>query len=350
MNKTLKYTCLLLLMLVITGNQAMAMAAANDEETDEMAMRLLEQTIQKKMSLQDNVNSLNQQIKNWNETIKSLDKKYQDAYKKLKKQQPQLEKIQPDKYQKEEAELVNRQQELQTELEQLKDENARLQQEIQTLDEKSQNLEELEGIKQDVAKDFVNENESYLETPFSKMEINKLKSLQKNCENYKGNDKVKEFSNKLNKMINLKETYDSTNAVVNQPFDKQAIINAQRALETLGKLNHLSESQMNEVETLRHQLDGFEAGLIAFKEFINHFAIKRKGITTAKDVDSDVELILEKVNAEGKTMQWRIDNEINVIPYLKEMFAKYRKAIKASPKKVSDVENAILEQYNNIKQ
>ena len=163
MNKALLYRYLLL-MLIIAGNQAMIAAANNDEETDEVAMRLLEQTIQKNMSLQGNVKSLNQQIKDWNDTIKPLEKEIQEANKNLNKQQQQLEKIQPTKYQEKEAELTKRHQELQAELERLNKENAGLEAEIdgfnQLLGETSQKLKELEGIKQDVAEGFVTESDT----------------------------------------------------------------------------------------------------------------------------------------------------------------------------------------------
>jgi len=347
MNKALLYRYLLL-MLIIAGNQAMIAAANDDEETDEVAMRLLEQTIQKNMSLQGNVKSLNQQIKDWNDTIKSLEKEIQEANKNLKKQQQQLEKIQPTKYQEKEAELTKRHQELQAELERLNKENAGLEAEIdgfnQLLGETSQKLKELEGIKQDVAEGFVTENESYLDTPLSKLEIDKLRRLQQKCETYKGYRKVEDFSKKLENMISFKETYDAVSGVVHQPFDKNAIYNAQRSLS---KLNHLSESQMEEVENLRHQLNGFKVGLIAFNEFITRFQKKRAAITSAQDVDFEVNQIRKK-DFEGKTMAWHIENEIYLVPYLKKKFDQYMKAIKSNPKSGGlDVENEIRQQYEN---
>lgn len=348
MNKTLKYTCSLLLMLAIAGNQVMSMATANDEETDEVAMRLLEQTIQKNLSLEESVRSLNLQIKKRNDTIKSLEKDIQDANKQLKKQQQQIEKIQLAKYQEKEAELTKRQQELQAELERLKNENAGLEAEIdgfsQLLGEKSQKLKELEDIKQDVAEDFVTENESYLDTPLSKLDIDKLRQLQQKCEAYKGNRKVEAFSKKLEATIALKRAYDAANEVIYQPFDKDAINNAQRSL---GKMNHLSESQMKEVENLRQQLHGFKAGLIAFNEFISRFQRKRKAITSAQDVNFEVSQIRNKT-VDGQTMDWHIENEIYPVPYLKKMFDQYIKLIRSNPKSGGlDIENEIRQQYEN---
>lgn len=349
MNKSLLYRYLLLLMLIIAGNHAMTIAAANDDEgTDEVAMRLLEQTIQKNLSLEDAVRTINLQIKKRNDTIKSLEKDIQDANKRLKKQQQQLERFQPVKYQEKEAELAKRQQELQDELEQLKKEKAGLEEEIEgfskLLGEKSQKLKELEGIKQDVAEGFVTENKSYLEKPFSKMEINKLNEFLKNCETYKGNRMVGEFAQNLKNMIDLKQIYDAANAVIHQPFDKDAINNAQRSL---GKMNHLSESQMKEVENLRQQLHGFKAGLIAFNEFISRFQRKRKAITSAQDVNFEVTQIRNKT-VDGQTMDWHIENEIYPVPYLKKMFDQYIKLIRSNPKSGGlDIENEIRQQYEN---
>ena len=347
------YRCLLLQVLVVVCNLTMPMAAANnDEETDEVAMRLLEQTVQKNLSLGDAIGVLNQQIKDWNDTIKSLDKKLQKANISLQKQQKQLEKLQLDKDQEKETALLNRQQELQAKLDNLKYENDYLEQEIdslkQSLGETSKNLEELEGIKQGVAEDFVNKNEPYLENLLSKMNIDNLQQLHEKCDSYQGDRNVKSFSKKLEHVLECKEIFDAADAVDHQPFDREAINNA---LKSMSKLNHLSDPQAEEVENLRKQLASFETGLIAFKDFITQFQKKRKAITSSQDVGSEVERIRKKKNEDGKTMAWRIENEISQIPYLKKKFDQYMKAIQANPKKVPDVENEILKQCeNNIKQ
>ncbi|MBR5169859.1 MAG: hypothetical protein IKW85_04765 [Muribaculaceae bacterium] len=357
----------LLLMLMVVGNYTVSFAAivTNDANTDSTAVSLLEQTIKKNQSLDKTEKSLNRQIKELNNTIKALDKDLQNADKELKKQQQQLEKIQPKKNQDEEADLAKRQQDLQDKLERLDKENKALEEEIKSLnlswDKKIENLKELEGIQQGMAEDFVNKNESYLEQAFSKMSMPRLRELQEKCAAYQGDQKVDTFSKKLEKVIDYKKIYDTADSVVKQPFDRNAVTNARRSLKPLlSQLNHLTKVQADSVTRLQQQLDGFETGLVTFKEFITYFRDNCKYISSSEDVKTEVGYIHKKKNAEGKTMEWRIDNEINAIPYLRDMFAQYMTAIKdikaiqaykRDPKNVPKVETKILEQYNNnIKQ
>ena len=345
MNKALeqiKYWLLLTLMVV--GSFAVSFAANDDEETDDVAVRLLGQTMKENLSLEDDVKTLNQRVKDWNDSIKAYEKKLKNANNKLKQQQQQIDKIQPQKNQDDEAALEKRQQRLQSERERLKEQNAELQREIDDLnhnwDEKSRNLKELESIQQGMAMDFVNENEPYLEQAFSKMSMPKLHQLQEKCGVYQGNHIVDAFSEKLENVIRQKETIDTANAVVNRSFDRNAVTKADRSLS---QLNNLTEAQANEVTLLRQQLAGFEKGLKAFKAYIDDFDSRRESITSAKYVKTEVGFVEENMGD-------RIENEIKAVPYLKTTFEMYKKAILAKPLEKSDAEKAILKQYNNIKQ
>ena len=126
---------------------------------------------------------------------------------------------------------------------------------------------ELDKIKQEVGFKLVEENEQYLQLPFSQMATERLRAIRKNCVPFTAEQKINAFVVKIDNTITNRAHYEYLQKVLNSKYDKSAI---SIALSNIQSMTDLSFEQKAEITALKKQLEAFGEGVSAFKEFINN--------------------------------------------------------------------------------
>lgn len=205
------------------------------------------------------------------------------------------------------------------------------------LGESQSQREELDKVKREVSSTLISENRPYIDQPFSKISIEKLKEIHKKCSPYTTDQKVNAFVVNIEIAIKNKETYDEICKVLNSPYQKFAII---QSLEKLQSMQSLNISQRNEIVSIKKQLESFSDGLLAFKEFINNLNECRRGT----DKYSWDYFLADKRPIYKNNLEERINTKLYAVPYLKNKYEEFMKAFKKSPNKHFDIETEILNQ------
>ena len=304
-------------------------------------------------SAQTDVASLNDENARLEAEIKTLTEKQKELSDSVKAQEGQIKSLETDIKKEEKAlaknqgktnmdkvpELQKRQAQLQlfidsyiTEIQELNKKIFELDRLMEEFNKKRQNLE---SVRDNVGKKLIESNQDYLEKAFSNMDLNNLYSIKSDCDRYKDDKNVKQFIEKVDKVISIKQAYDNAINVLSQPFNRT---NVNQALNLLPKTD-MNNVQNEEMNTVRTKLQGFEQGLNTFKELINAIAKKRGVIFSKRDLDDELDIILKRDNLKG-----RINDQVMKVPYLKNKYQAYIKALQAEPTKQPAIEKEILEQ------
>lgn len=304
-------------------------------------------------SAQTDVASLNEENARLEAEIKTLTEKQKELSDSVKAQEEQIKTLETDIKKEEKAlaknqgktnmdkvpELQKRQAQLQlfidsyiTEIQELNKKIFELDRLMEEFNKKRQNLE---SVRDNVGKKLIESNQDYLEKAFSNMDLNNLYSIKSDCDRYKDDKNVKQFIEKVDKVISIKQAYDNAINVLSQPFNRT---NVNQALNLLPKTD-MNNVQNEEMNTVRTKLQGFEQGLNTFKELINAIAKKRGTIFSKRDLDDELDIILKRDNLKG-----RINDQVMKVPYLKNKYQAYIKALQAEPTKQPAIEKEILEQ------
>lgn len=322
---------------ILLGSLPLAFVAGADVVED-AEVTLLRQELYRKKELKDSINDVKSQC----EKLKAEERRLRED---IKRTTADLES-----HQRELAHLGNKQgampsvsleqqlQELQSQLVTIVQQNERLQNEVSSLgeqlDAKNQELASLETIKGQVGSSLIEQNRTYVEQPFSEMNLYELFRIKDKCDQYNTDKQVKTFARKVNNVIALKQSYDSVCQVLNQKFDRVAI---SWALAELNGMKGLSDLQEQEIHELKNQLNGFERGLQVFRVLISRFDERRDYMSRADDAKAELSFILNDTDSSGLTLAEGIERFVKPIPYLKKRYDEYYKSIVSSKFKVKSV-------------
>lgn len=195
---------------------------------------------------------------------------------------------------------------------------------------------ELDKIKQEVSSKLVEENERYIQLPFSQISTERLRTIRKNCTPFTAEQKINAFVVKIDNTIANRTHYENLQKVLNSKYDKSAI---SIALSYIQSMTDLSFEQKTEITALKKQLEAFGEGLSAFKEFIHNLNRCRKGVnySMAYFRDDKRQILPEK-------LEQKISAKLMIVPYLKNKYESFMRAFQKSPNKHSDIETEILNQ------
>ena len=314
----------LLMLMVNTTASAQTDVASLNEENARLEAEIKTLT-EKQKELSDSVKAQEEQIK----TLETGIKKEEKA---LAKNQGKTNMDKVPELQKRQAQLQLFIDSYITEIQELNKKIFELDRLMEEFNKKRQNLE---SVRDNVGKKLIESNQDYLEKAFSNMDLNNLYSIKSDCDRYKDDKNVKQFIEKVDKVISIKQAYDNAINVLSQPFNRT---NVNQALNLLPKTD-MNNVQNEEMNTVRTKLQGFEQGLNTFKELINAIAKKRGTIFSKRDLDDELDIILKRDNLKG-----RINDQVMKVPYLKNKYQAYIKALQAEPTKQPAIEKEILEQ------
>lgn len=314
---------LLMLMVNTTASAQTDVASLNDEN----------------VRLEAEIKTLTEKQKELSDSVKAQEEQIKTLETGIKKEEKALAKNQGKTNMDKVPELQKRQAQLQlfidsyiTEIQELNKKIFELDRLMEEFNKKRQNLE---SVRDNVGKKLIESNQDYLEKAFSNMDLNNLYSIKSDCDRYKDDKNVKQFIEKVDKVISIKQAYDNAINVLSQPFNRT---NVNQALNLLPKTD-MNNVQNEEMNTVRTKLQGFEQGLNTFKELINAIAKKRGTIFSKRDLDDELDIILKRDNLKG-----RINDQVMKVPYLKNKYQAYIKALQAEPTKQPAIEKEILEQ------
>lgn len=239
------------------------------------------------------------------------------------------------------SDLLKRKEQLETSvntnLESLSNLNEQLLLTNKQLGESQSQRVELDKVKREVSSTLISENRPYIDQPFAKISIEKLKEIHRTCSPYTTDQKVNAFVVNIEITIKNKETYDEICKVLNSPYQKFGITQSLGKLQTM---QNLSISQKNEIVSIKKQLESFSDGLLAFKEFIINLNECRK----ETDKYSWEYFLADKKPIYKNNLEERINTKLYAVPYLKNKYEEFMKAFKKSPNKHFDIETEILNQ------
>lgn len=205
------------------------------------------------------------------------------------------------------------------------------------LGESQSQKDELDKVKREVSGTLISENKPYIEQPFAKMSIERLKEIQKTCYPYTTDQKINAFVVTIENTIKNKTTYDEVCTVLNSPYQKFAVT---QSLAKLQSMQNLSISQRNEIVSTKNQLESFSDGLLAFKDFIKNLNECRK----ETDKYTWEYFLADKKPIYKNNLEELINTKLYAVPYLKNKYEEFMKAFKKSPNKHFDIETEILNQ------
>lgn len=204
------------------------------------------------------------------------------------------------------------------------------------LSEASNNKSELDKVKQDVSSKLVSEHKPYIELPFAQMRLEHLSAIRAICKQFATSPSIDSLVASIDSAINNLKGYDEIQKVLNSKYSK---FNLERMLEKVQTLKAASKSQQHEINEMKKQLHAFEEGLESFKEFINNLNRCRNGANYSFQYFQDDE---ESIFREG--LKQRITEKLLIVPYLKNKYEAFMKALKKNPNMHTDIEAEILNQ------
>lgn len=215
--------------------------------------------------------------------------------------------------------------------------------------------EEMEPLRQYRKKYLIAEFENlgnYLERPYSKIDMDKLKQWRKDFSEFSKDKEVTAKIKEIDRAIKNKNNVIEMENAINTPYDEKQIIKARdrfKELETIKKT--FSEAQWEEFDNLDIYLSRYIRGARLFKSIIteindtiipqyNNGNIDNK--TIIDDCITEINSCLRKYNEED------FKKYIFVIPYLKDRFEKYRKWATKNPFKKDRQIEQIIDDIMNL--
>lgn len=285
----------------------------------------------KELTMQKEV--LGDSIKKWGKELKALKQLEEENAKTIKQQQKQLARFKDDADYPEVRRLLKRKEELLAELEEQNKKVHSLQAQLQAINgdlcAKQQQCAILDSVRRSIAVQVIAKNEDYLQLPFSQMSLDMLNKIIHENEKYQDDRSVAKLLAQAKVVERNKRAYDEMELAAKSRFDKDNINRLLRA----DPLKGLNEVQKKEVAKVLRQLRLFEDGLGVFKELIGQMQKRRQNINSysGEYFQADKKGLLTK-------RQSRIKETVELVPYLKKMFANYTFA------KYRAIENEILNQ------
>lgn len=304
-------------------------------EEYEKALLINEQLSERKKALDDSVKTLKKQLNKLKDTQTSIEKSNRSLESRIERQRSNKHMAEYVALQQTKDSLLREisiQEQSATRLTgQLADANDRLK-------ASSRRRDDLVKVKDDVTRRIIDDNSSYLEKPFTEMNLQELQKIKSDCRDYMSDDKVRDFVKKVDAVAGNLSKYDYMAEVTNSPYSKE---NVERALASLAYIdsNALTQVQKQEISALKEQLESYSEGLMAFREYISEINKRRDGVNYSMEYfTTDNELILKKNNL-GK----RIEGSLKEVPYLRNKFEEFIEGLKRNPDGHSKAEIEILD-------
>lgn len=292
-----------------------------------------EQLAKRKKELLDSLNKTKGNEKELSKQLKKIQtevSKYQTVIQKL------LDTQKSNGYE----DLNKRKEQLQSSISQneeiLKDLHIKLKTLNSQLSESNKKKIELDKVKQEVCSKLVEENEQYIQLPFSQISTVKLKDIRKKCAPFAVEQNINALIVKIDNTIANRTHYEYLQKVLTSKYDKSAI---SLALSNIQSMTDLSFEQKTEITALKKQLEAFWEGLSAFKKFINNLNRCREGVNYSMEYFRD-----DKRQILPKNLEQEISNKLMIVPYLRNKYEGFMRAFQKNPNKHTDIEFEILKQ------
>lgn len=192
------------------------------------------------------------------------------------------------------------------------------------------------------------ESDDYLKLPYSKIESDKLNFLKEKLSEYSTDKEVSKAIAKINDAIVYKEYVSDMEKAIANPYNRTKIVQARSSFTKLkNNKNVFSAAQWEEFDNLDKYLSRYKVSLATFQTIIekNNAIISQYGGSSASSTLKDD--CIDEIKEVFKPFEEReIGKGINVIPYLKTRFEKYRKWALSNPlnksTEISTIESEIM--------
>ena len=194
----------------------------------------------------------------------------------------------------------------------------------------------LNEFKENLSRHILKEYAACLELPFSKMSVDELAGIVSRCRSLSADKNIDELLSRTRTLMKYKKIYDKAVSAVNSKYDKVAVEKSESELKTIVAVN---ASQEKEVRVLMQQLGIFEAGIDAFRDFINELNKRREGTDSysLSDFNDDLPNILER-----DSIGVRIERHLRPVPYLGQAYDEYLRVLGENPMSHPDIEREML--------
>lgn len=214
----------------------------------------------------------------------------------------------------------------------LHDEGTKFQSEINMLQQK---LDDLESFRIVYVKTKVEEEKPYLELSYCEMDIRHMNEVVALCEQLQG-DELKELSELFADAIHRKTLFDSFVLCINNPYNQEEIEELLHHKSIMSDAGN--EEQRKEAVDVINLVESYEK---ANAEFINIVAHLRRMFGQFREPGYDVNTAHEGVNFFLEDVEPKCTKFTN-IPFLADLFEKYKEAVLSNPVEIPQIELEIL--------
>ena len=162
----------------------------------------------------------------------------------------------------------------------------------------------------------------------------RLAEIKAECSGYTVDSKINAFVARVESIEKYKQIYEKAKQVVSTSFKKADV---QNSLAAIASISNLNESQQQEINVVKGQLELFETGALTFKEFIVKINATRDRVSTYSPIDFQDDLMYFL-----KGLEEKIDKYIMNVPYLKLEYSKFMEIMKANPMEHPAIEQEML--------
>jgi hypothetical protein len=226
-----------------------------------------------------------------------------------------------------------------------------LQSEVESLQNSIDSLIEeykpMVAFKKEFLKDKFEKSQDYMNRPYSKISVEKLNELKGELAEYSADKDVNRQIKTIDNAIRKKGYVTDMVNVISSPFTQAGIIKARKSFfELQNRKKEFSPAQWAELDTLDIYVSRYNESVIIFQKIIKQC----NSIISEFDGSSGSVLTRDCIEQVGEVLKSHegkdIDERINVIPYLKPRFEKYRKWVLSKPLNKNDeiktIESEIL--------
>lgn len=195
----------------------------------------------------------------------------------------------------------------------------------------------------------VNESPLYkkfekLETPYSTISFSFLDSLHTQIMAYQKDGNIMDLLKKINSAKDYKRLIDKVDTLLQRPLDIKALTDVKERINGLDTV--MNKVQYEEFEIRKHKLSVYPEAVIKFKELISILNDNSdvKAYRSLMHKEFSYERILEILDDNKKDYY---DSFISSVPYLAEVFKKYKIALEKDPLKFME-ESEVVKIENMI--
>ena len=187
--------------------------------------------------------------------------------------------------------------------------------------------------------------------PFSALSLDSLNEYAALLRFFQGDSVADSLLQAVDRCRRYKVEADELNAILTRPFDRQAIIRAdKRIMQELRQLvgTDISQAQFDELDhTTDVHLTRYYQGVIDFRKLIAEVSVQLRSYQGNTDNDSR-DFCIAKYTRIVEEHQTNIEKRIACIPYLAERFAIYDANMRSNPLQLSGATQQAIDDINNM--